>query len=472
MLVRDFVLLLLYFSSVHCVWKLQDLLRVNYNPHRPPLVNGTEPVQIFLKLEIVTILDVNEFGQSFTVDLDYRLTWNDYRLHLPQAEADFPLIVDLSWKEKLWIPDIYFKNALNSELVQGTINPISLLEINRNSDVSLNTRMTVKLICDMELFAYPHDKQRCFLDSTSLSYDPTHVQLSWDSFTVDETIYFPKFKIDSYSSAPNCNHPNIHGVGSKSCIRAIVNLSRKVSFYVTRIYAPTILITSATFLGYYIDLNSPPGRVAINLTPLLSLITMHNIINSEIKVSYVVALHIWMFVCMFFTFIGLMEYFLALAVDHIQSMREKERNWFREQEEELERQPLKEREESEGRIVDEKDAGKVMNNNEQVLPVKSALDAKQTVCWVMKIWQSISSTLVKCCKRGKEGEEEKEREKGKRKRKMPKHHINPVDAIARPLAPMCYVAFIICYFHYFQNYSNIHDTVKTVMNQTITTNNE
>jgi hypothetical protein len=88
--------------------------------------------------------------------------------------------------------------------------------------------MTVKLICDMELFAYPHDKQQCFLDSTSLSYEPSHVRFLWDKFTVDETIYFPKFRIDSVATAPNCTSPDIHGVGSKSCVRAIINMSRKV----------------------------------------------------------------------------------------------------------------------------------------------------------------------------------------------------------------------------------------------------
>jgi hypothetical protein len=103
------ILFCLFFRTADSAWTSDELRRNNYNPYRPPLVNGTEPVTTYLKLEIVTFLDVNEFGQSFTVDLDYKLTWNDYRLHLPQAGADFPLILDLSWKDKLWIPDIYFK---------------------------------------------------------------------------------------------------------------------------------------------------------------------------------------------------------------------------------------------------------------------------------------------------------------------------------------------------------------------------
>lgn len=226
----------------------------NYNPHRPPLVNGTSPVDVYLWLEIVTILDVSEFGQSFTVDIDYKLRWRDHRLRLSLlADSDFPLILDISWKDKLWIPDIYFKNALESKLVHGTITPITHIEVSRNGDVSLIARLTVQLICDMELFAYPHDRQECFLDSTSLSYEPNRVNLLWDRFAVDETIYFPKFKIDSFATSGNCTSPDIHKVGRKSCIRGIVNLSRKVSFYVTRFYAPTLLITSESIVCQIIN---------------------------------------------------------------------------------------------------------------------------------------------------------------------------------------------------------------------------
>lgn len=456
-------------ASVSCVWTSADLRRNNYNKYRPPLVNGTSPVIAILKLEIVTILDVDEFGQSFTVDIDYKLTWNDYRLNLPATETDFPLILDISWKDKLWIPDVYFKNALDSKLVQGTISPITHLEVSRNSDISLIARMTVQLICDMELFAYPHDRQQCFLDSTSLSYKPTHLQLQWDSFTVDESIYFPKFRIDSYSTASNCTCPNIHKVGDESCVRAIVHLSRKVSFYIVRFYAPTLLITSATFLGYYIKTATIPARIAINLTPFLSLITMHNIINSEVRVSYVVALHIWMFVCMFTTIIGLGVFFLALAADHLEEMRKKKEKRRQEEEGNEGEKDVAAVTAETGTDNEKGAADVVMNSNERDaklgIPVEPACDRgkgdeeKQTLCLMTKIWESMRSSLRKWNARSdeKDGKDEvqKDGDAGKKK-KGRKHNVNPVDRVARPLVPLCFFSFMICYFVYFQMYSSIN----------------
>lgn len=63
--------------------------------------------------------------------------------------------------------------------------------------------------------------------------------LTWDEFTVDESIYFPKFRIDEHFSRNICDKPAVR----RSCVRGVLKLSRKVSFYITRFYAPTLLIT-------------------------------------------------------------------------------------------------------------------------------------------------------------------------------------------------------------------------------------
>ena len=68
-----------------------------------------------------------------------------------------------------------------------------------------------------------------------------------------------------------------------------------------------------TFIGFWIPALAWPARIGAVVTPLLSLITIHNTVNNEVKVSYVVAIHIWLFMCMFFTFMGLIEYLFALT---------------------------------------------------------------------------------------------------------------------------------------------------------------
>lgn len=96
--------------------------------------------------------------------------WNDYRLKIPADENDYPLILDIDWKKKLWVPDVYFKNSRQSTVLEGSLSAITFLEVHKNRNVSLVARVTVKLTCDMQLFAYPHDQQQCFLESTSREF--------------------------------------------------------------------------------------------------------------------------------------------------------------------------------------------------------------------------------------------------------------------------------------------------------------
>lgn len=178
---------------------------------------------------------------------------------------------------------------------------------------------------------------RFFQLESSVSYSKKNMILTWQNFTMDPGMYFPKFRIYDYETLESC--PGIYTDKDRSCVRASLKMSRKFSFYMTRFYAPTILIVCATFIGFWLPISSWPARVSVVLTPFLSLITMHNSINSEIKVSYVVAIHIWMFFCMFFTFMGLIEYSIVLIQDH-KHRKEVERK-MREKDEKYERERLK-----------------------------------------------------------------------------------------------------------------------------------
>jgi hypothetical protein len=80
-----------------------------------------------------------------------------------------------------------------------------------------------------------------------------------------------------------------------------------------------LVITS--FVGFWIPPAGYPARVLLSVTPLLALITQQITINSEVKVSYVVAIHLWMIMCEFFVFMVLIEY--AAAIIHVHVIDEK-----------------------------------------------------------------------------------------------------------------------------------------------------
>lgn len=149
-------------------WTTADLTPKNYNPSRVPQRNESEPLEVRLFLKVLSILQVSEVEQSFTVDVLYQLSWTDYRLKLPVFHKDlYPIVLDMSWKKVIWVPDVYIRNALKVMTLDGTIAPVTYLEVNPGNSVALIARLTAKVICDMQLFAYPHDMQSCHMDSKS-----------------------------------------------------------------------------------------------------------------------------------------------------------------------------------------------------------------------------------------------------------------------------------------------------------------
>ena len=59
-------------------------------------------------------------------------------------------------------------------------------------------------------------------------------------------------------------------------------------------------------------------QTIILVLPLLALVTQQSQVNSDIVVSYIVAMHLWFVVCIFFIFMALIE--LAIALIYVQKV--------------------------------------------------------------------------------------------------------------------------------------------------------
>lgn len=83
--------------------------------------------------------------------------------------------------------------------------------------------------------------------------------------------------------------------------------------FVVKKYIPSFLIVVMSFVGFWIPTNAYPARVALVITSLLALITQQLQSSAEISASYVVALNLWMIICITFVFLALIEFAFAIA---------------------------------------------------------------------------------------------------------------------------------------------------------------
>lgn len=101
-------------------------------------------------------------------------------------------------------------------------------------------------------------------------------------------------------------------INSRHYATGTLKLSRKLGYYVIRIYSITFLLVSTTFVGFWLPTLAWPVRAIVVVTPLISLTTMQQTVSADLNVAYVVALHIWMAFCIFFVFMAFVEYACAV----------------------------------------------------------------------------------------------------------------------------------------------------------------
>jgi hypothetical protein len=141
------------------------------------------------------------------------------------------------------------------------------------------------------------------------------VRLRWDKMMLMQSA-FAKFTVDS-ADMSECDSSR----GNEfSCLSADFTLRRQLGYYMIRVYGPSILIVLMTFAGFWMPIQWLPARTNVLVLPLLTLVTQQNTVNSEIAVSYIVALHAWYTMCIFFIFAALVE--LAIALLYAQRVTE------------------------------------------------------------------------------------------------------------------------------------------------------
>ena len=77
-------------------------------------------------------------------------------------------------------------------------------------------------------------------------------------------------------------------------------------------YIPTLLIVMLSWVSFWLNVNSVPGRVTLGVLSVLTISTQSSSVNRSLpRVSYTKAIDIWMATCLVFVFAALIEFAIA-----------------------------------------------------------------------------------------------------------------------------------------------------------------
>jgi len=284
---------------------LDTLLRA-YDRRSTPTNGLGYATNVITQLYIASLGSINTENMDYTTDTYLRQKWTDPRLASEELKEPLDL-ADPKLVQAIWKPEVFFPNAKEGDF-QFVTMPNLLIRIHPDGQILYILRLRLKFSCMMELSDYPLDRQVCGMQISSFSKTTRELQLEWtkeeEAVNVARDLRMPQFELEKVT-AKACDS-KIH-MGNYSCLVAQFHLKRSISFHLIQNYLPSILIVAVSWVSFWMDIESVPGRISLGVITLLAVSNQASGTNVP-HTSYVKAIDIWMGTCTAFVFAALVEF--------------------------------------------------------------------------------------------------------------------------------------------------------------------
>ena len=255
----------------------------SYQINEPPEMDKATPVSVVFKNQ--KIGEINERKKYIALHIDIKSFWEDPRINARLVHAEKPLPSTTKSSQSIWTPltHIGIKDVKElifildpvisrTALITGTrANKILSQEIFLpNATVAKAVfNVIIKFFCDFDFSNYPFDHQTCSFEMASeyisvTAYDEDFVskgqnQNEFGGYDVKQDVY----------------HRTVNtSLGTYSLFGIKFSLKRQLHPYIYQYFLPSNVIVFTSFFSFIIPLTAVPGRVAIIVTQMLTLMSI------------------------------------------------------------------------------------------------------------------------------------------------------------------------------------------------------
>ncbi|KAK5858233.1 hypothetical protein PBY51_002390 [Eleginops maclovinus] len=247
-----------------------------------PVHNWTSITTVYIDLLLQSVLEVDGKTQSITTSIWYRQIWTDEFLVWDPEEFDGINEISLS-SDTIWIPDVII-----SEFVDGGKSlPIPYVYVNSSGSVKNYRPMQVVLACNLEMYAFPFDKQNCSLTFRSWLHSVKEIDLAlWRSA---EAIANDKREFMNDGEWELLSIPSsywlIHQDDTDYAhIQFNVLIRRRPLLYVVGLLIPSIFLMLVDVVSFSLPLNSGT-RIVFKISILLGYTVFRVNLTDELPVT-------------------------------------------------------------------------------------------------------------------------------------------------------------------------------------------
>ncbi|KAM3716674.1 Serotonin-gated chloride channel [Dirofilaria immitis] len=286
---------------------LSEILK-KYDRNLVPAVKG---VDVDVEILIQQISEISEIHSSSKMHILLAQIWRDPNLSFQDVEgADCVQNLTLSHRmiENLWLPNVCIVNSKGSMIHQSP-TPNVFLAILPNGTVWINYRIMVETPCEMDFSIFPMDRVECKMVFESYSFNIGKVRLHWKRHGIPVEVIgetnLPDFHMTHYIHDKETFH---YPAGVWDHLNIKLYFRRSYGFYLLQIYLPTYCMVLISWISFWLDRRSLPARVTVGVSSMMALTLQYsNVARTLPKVSYVKGLDLFMFGCVGYIFLSIVE---------------------------------------------------------------------------------------------------------------------------------------------------------------------
>ena len=244
---------------------LHNKLFSSYNPDVKPLKNASEPIEISMKLTIMSIDNIDEKKQSFSVRGYLEVSWTDEYLTWDSSKYQGVTAINVQNKN-IWLPDLALRNVFSrpTELGQGSGRAV----VNNKGLVIIWPYNLYTVACGIKIRHFPFDIQTCELLFLSWTNPSSAMRLK-PANTIELKSYRKngEWELASHSVI---FYQEPFGNDTWDIAKITFSLKRKSLFQVMNIIAPILCITLLNLTCFVVPAESGE-KIALCISMFLTL---------------------------------------------------------------------------------------------------------------------------------------------------------------------------------------------------------
>ena len=259
-----------------------DLHETLFNGYRPdvrPRKNMSDSLDIKMDIHIMSIEDIDEKRQTFTLRAFLEVTWKDEFLTWEPAKYGGVTSINVA-NSNIWLPDLALLDVYDTLTDIGQKDGRTVID--HEGSVVIWPFKMYTVGCKMKIRRFPFDTQTCILDFISWTNPVSVLDLKTsDTLNLERYSENAEWALESYESV---HYLLPYGDDAWAHIKYVFVLRRKYLFQVINVIAPIVVISLLNVTCFVLPAECGE-KIGLCITIFLTLAVFLTIITSSMPES-------------------------------------------------------------------------------------------------------------------------------------------------------------------------------------------